>query len=254
MARSKTRDDRPPLMRFLGSGIVLPAFGALANIRVHGGENLPRTGPIIVVANHMTEIDPLVVAIALYRLRRGPRFMAKDSLFKIPVVGKALTGTGQIPVERRAGGGDAMKSAKEALAAGGTVVVYPEGTLTRDPDLWPMVGRTGAVRLAWEAGVPVIPLAHWGAQNLLGRYETKLHWRLPRTRIDVQVGKPVALQKPAGGVHDQYAMEAATTSIMHAVTAELETLRGPKPSSELWTIRSVPKSALTPRGLSGERN
>lgn len=225
----------------------------MARVRVHGGENIPRSGPVIIVANHMTEIDPVIVGLAMYRQRRSPRFLAKKALFEVPVFGKLLTLAGQIPVEREAGGGGAMAAAAEKLDEGGLIIFYPEATLTRDPDLWPMIGKTGAARIAFDSGATIIPVAHWGTQNLLGRYEKKLHWWLPRTPIDVQIGEPLDLGDAKVGVHDPRTLDAATTSIMLSITAELEKLRGPKPTDELWSNRSVPKKALTPRGVSASK-
>lgn len=239
------------LMR-VASWVMLPLFGFMTRIRVHDGQKLPVAGPAILVANHITEIDPVIIGIAVFRGKRNPRFLAKKSLFDVPVLGRLLTASGQIPVERQSGGGMAMRASERVLADGGIVIVYPEATLTRDPDLWPMVGRSGAVRMAWENGVPVIPVAHWGTQNLLGRYEKRLHWWLPRTRIDVQFGDPVDIGSHPRGFHEAAALDETTDVVMHAVTAELEKLRGPKPSAELWANRAVPKAELTPRGINAE--
>ncbi len=259
MATSSSRGDRTWVMRALAL-VVYPILGFMARIRIHGAENMPRTGPVIAVPNHITEIDPIIIALVVYRLRRGPHFLAKKALFQVPIIGKLLKASGQIPVEREGGGGMAMRDSEKVLHNGGVIIVYPEATLTRDPDLWPMVGRTGAARMASENDAPIIPIAHWGTQNLLGRYEKKLHWWLPRTRIDVQVGEPIEIGEmlpidfnAPGARHTPHALDAATDTIMHGVTAELEKLRGPKPSPELWADRTVPKSTLTPRGVSAEK-
>lgn len=245
------RGDRTWRLRIL-SWLLVPAVGALCRIRVENPENLPRSGPVIVAANHMTELDPIIVAIAVWRGRRSPHFMAKDSLFRIPVVGSVLGWSGQIPVERRAGGGKAMRAALDILRGDGVVIMYPEATLTRDPDLWPMAGKTGVVRLARETGAPILPTAHWGVQNVLGRYEKRLHWWPPTRRVTVRFGAPLDLAGALGTGPDSEQLQRATDAVMVAVTSEMESIRGPKPSSELWTKTSAPRSTLTPRGITAE--
>ncbi|MCY9555622.1 1-acyl-sn-glycerol-3-phosphate acyltransferase, partial [Paenibacillus apiarius] len=114
-----------------------------------GMEHLRRDGGVILVPNHISHADPLVVAHYIYDAGRWPRFLGKASVFRVPVVGWILHRCQQIPVER--GTVEAVKSLDKlvaALAEGGAVVIYPEGTTTREPDLWPMKGKTGAARLA----------------------------------------------------------------------------------------------------------
>ena len=155
------------------SSLIVPPVSLLAKTRFHNPEKLPREGAFVLAVNHNSEVDPLIVAVGVWRLGRAPRFMAKESLFRVPVLGAALRATGMIPVSRQA----TSVTAKQTLSAandmakhGRGVIVYPEGTLTRDPDLWPMRGKSGAVRLALEAGVPLIPAAQWGAQAIMPRY------------------------------------------------------------------------------------
>ena len=86
----------------------------------------------------------------------------------LPVLGRILRACGQIPVQRQsAKSADALLAAVEAVHQGRAVVIYPEGTITRDPDLWPMKGKTGAARIALRTGCPVIPIGQWGAQELM---------------------------------------------------------------------------------------
>ena len=142
----------------------------------------------------MSNIDPVVVGEAVWRLGRAPRFLAKASLFSVPAVGGLLRVLGQIPVERGGAsrGAIPLSAAKRLLAEGQGVIVYPEGSLTRDPDLWPMRGKTGAARLALQLGLPVIPMAHWGAQTLMPVNTTRIRLR-PRARVQVIFGDPVDL-------------------------------------------------------------
>ena len=127
------------------------------------------------------------------RAHRRPRFLAKEDLFRIPVVGRALRGAGQIPVSRGTRDRSSLDVAVAALGRGEVIVVYPEGTLTRDPDLWPMKGKSGVGRLALTSRAPVIPLAQWGAQEVLDRYARRPGNVLRRPVQHVRVGPPVDL-------------------------------------------------------------
>lgn len=131
--------------------IVIPATAWFAKIEIEGAENLPLEGPYVLAPNHYSEFDPVIVAVATWRMGRAPRFMAKESLFKVPVLGWLLRATGMIPVARASNSAAAkqtMAQSNALVAAQSGVIVYPEGSLTRDPDMWPMRGKTGAVRLA----------------------------------------------------------------------------------------------------------
>ena len=111
------------------------------------------------------------------------------------------------------------------MRAGKCVVVYPEGTITRDPDLWPMVGKSGAARIALETGAPVIPIGQWGAQKLLAPYAKKPDL-FPRKLITMKVGDPVDLSDLAGKERDPAAVNEATERIMAALTDLVEEVRG----------------------------
>ena len=136
--------------------------------RFHHAERMPQAGAFVLAPNHYSEIDPVVMGVVCWKLGRAPRFLAKASLFKNPVLAWFLRTSGQIPVERAGSKSHAaLRAAEELVEKGRMVVVYPEGSLTRDPDLWPMRGKTGAVRIALEQDIPIIPAAHWGTQALL---------------------------------------------------------------------------------------
>jgi 1-acyl-sn-glycerol-3-phosphate acyltransferase len=227
-------EKRRPSAWWLLAVVVVPFMRGAARIRIRNGRKLPATGPFILAPNHHSNIDPLVMAVAVWRLGRAPRFLAKASLFKIPVVGAALRAVGQIPVERGGAsrGAIPLHAAERLIREGQGVIVYPEGSLTRDPQLWPMRGKTGAARLALELGLPVIPAAHWGTQGLMPIYSSKLTLR-PRARIDVTFGDPVDLSD-LGRVADRAAVNAATDRIMAAITGLLEELRGEPAPAERW--------------------
>lgn len=218
----------------LVAGVARPAMNVLIGKQWHGLEKLPRDEGFIVVPNHCTEIDPIVVGHLLYNQNIMPHFLAKDGLFNIPVVGTALRGAQQIPVERSgAGAGKSLVAAQTVLDGGGAVVIYPEGTLTRDPELWPMKGRTGAARLALGTSAKVIPVVHWGAQEVFPRYG-KGFKIFPRKRVKVVVGDPIDLSEFHGRSGDKATLEAMTEIIMVAITEMLEELRGTKAPAVRW--------------------
>ncbi|MEN9739945.1 MAG: hypothetical protein RLZ72_211 [Actinomycetota bacterium] len=226
--------DRAFKWRFI-AGIVLPLMGLISSIRVRGDENLPKSGPFIVAPCHFSAIDPVIMGIAVWKSGRTPRFMAKASLFKVPVLGAALRWLGQIPVDRE-GGQRAlgpMKAARTLAIEGNGVIIYPEGSLTRDPELWPMRGKTGAVRMALESDIPLIPAAHWGTQILMPRYSGKIRF-FPRTPITVLMGKPIDLSAFKGKPIDQKVLNQATLILMNAITDLQAQLRGEKAPEKRW--------------------
>ena len=209
----------------------------LAKISFTGREKLPREGAFVLAPNHYSEFDPLIVAVAVWKLGRLPRFMAKESLFRIPVVGWVLRRTGMVPVARsssRTAAAQTIVQSRALVENGRGVIVYPEGTLTRDPDLWPMRGKSGAVRLAMAGSIPLIPMAQWGTQEIMGRYQKGLSlWPL-RKPVQVVIGDPVDISDLAGKEHDQAAVAAATERLMNAITALLEQTRGEKAPEKRW--------------------
>jgi 1-acyl-sn-glycerol-3-phosphate acyltransferase len=192
-----------------------------------GLEHLPASGGVIVVANHISNADPLALGQFLAYSGRWPRFLAKSSLFRVPVMARVLRGAGQIPVER--GGGqaaDALAAARTALDEGRAVVVYPEGTITRDPDLWPMRGRTGAARLALATRCPVVPVGQWGAEEFLHGRDLGVPRFWARPTLRMLVGPPVPLDDLRERPVDAAVLLEATDRIMAALTALVEQLRG----------------------------
>lgn len=217
------------------AALVIPFFTAATRLRVEGEEHVPATGAFVLSPNHYSEIDPLVVAVALWGTGREPRFLAKASLWKVPIVGPALKATGQIPVERGGSSRTAvpLEAAQQLVEDERSVIVYPEGSLTRDPDMWPMRGKVGAVRLALEQDIPLIPAAHWGTHGLMGRYSKRLKL-IPRARITVRFGEPVDLSQFRGKPLDSATLTAATEVVMTRITALLEDMRGEAAPAERW--------------------
>lgn len=217
--------------------LVVPIVGLLAKIEIRGKEKLPREGSFVLAPNHYSEFDPLVVAAAVWRLGRAPRFMAKESLFRIPVVGWLLRKTGMIPVARSASAVAAKQTilqSRDLVEHGRGVIVYPEGTLTRDPELWPMRGKSGAVRLAFSGDIPLIPIAQWGTQNIMGRYQKGLSLWPPRKRVRVLIGDPVDISDLRHRAGEPSALNEATARLMNAITALLEELRDEQAPKTRW--------------------
>lgn len=232
-----SREKRRPNFFWVLASLILPLWSCMVRYRFTPDSKLPITGPFILAPNHYSEIDPLVMGAGVWHLGRLPRFMAKASLFKVPVLSWLLRASGQIPVERegsaRGGSGGPIGAAGELLRREAGVIVYPEGTLTRDPDLWPMRGKGGAVRLALETGIPLIPAAHWGTQKLMPRYGKKIH-PIPRKTIHVAIGQAIDLSAFQGRDIDQKTVNEATVVLMREIAGLLAGLRGEKPPAELW--------------------
>jgi 1-acyl-sn-glycerol-3-phosphate acyltransferase len=232
--RARSETSRPSIFWVL-AGIALPLISLVARFRVIDPQKLPEQGSYVIAPNHYSEIDPVMVGAVIWRQGRAPRFLAKSSLFRVPVVGWLLKQSGQIPVERAgsARGRDPLSAASQLVELGRTVIIYPEGTLTRDPELWPMRGKTGAARAALEQDIPVIPVAHWGAQQVLPRYSKKVSL-FPRKTIVVKFGDPVDLSGFQGRNLDSATLGEATEVIMNAITSLLEDLRGEKAPPVRW--------------------
>lgn len=217
--------------------IVVPLVGLLARIRIRPGDGLPRKGAFVLAPNHYSELDPLIVAVAVFRMGRLPRFMAKESLFRVPVIGAILRATGMVPVARSSSASAAkvtLEQSRTLVERGRGVIVYPEGTLTRDPDIWPMRGKSGAVRLALTGGIPLIPVAQWGTQEIMGRYSKKISLWPPRKLVRFAVGQPLDLSEFAGRENEPAVLAEATRRLMDAITALLEELRGQDAPAERW--------------------
>ena len=202
-----------------------------------GGENIPESGGFILALNHVSHVDPLTAAHLVYDHGRLPRYLAKSGLFTNKYLGGFLTSAGQIPVERLSRNAiGAYDAAVQAIGRGECIVIYPEGTLSRDPDLWPMKGKTGAARIALATGCPVIPVGQWGAQDVLPPY-TKTPHLVPRKEIVMKAGDPVPLDDLVAGAHTPEATSLATDRIMAAITTLVEDIRGGTAPAERFDPR-----------------
>lgn len=214
--------------------VVKPVFTVWTRRSWTGMEHMPGEGGVIIVANHISHADPLVSAHFIYDAGRWPQFLGKASVFRVPLVGAILHKVKQIPVER--GSVDAAKSVEaliSAVKAGGAVIVYPEGTTTREPDLWPMRGKTGAARLALATGAPVIPLVMWGPEKIFDPRTKKFSLR-PRIPITVKAGPPIDFSRWAGANPTKTTLDEMTDEIMLRLRDMLAEIRGGTPPP-LWS-------------------
>jgi 1-acyl-sn-glycerol-3-phosphate acyltransferase len=224
--------------------VLYAPFSLLIKTSYRNLARMPQTGPAIFVVNHVSHVDPFLVAKMVIDGARTPRFLAKDSIFSVPVVGAAMRGMGHIPVKR--GTADARQSlsaAVDALNSGRIIVLHPEGTVTRDPDGWPMAGKTGAARLAMLVpGVPVVPIAQWGVQHSIDLYQKKIRL-IPRPRHTLSIGEPIDLSAYYGREPSPAILREITDVLMWRLRADVAELRGvPAPDGQLfrWVRREKP--------------
>ncbi|ARQ68280.1 lysophospholipid acyltransferase family protein [Streptomyces marincola] len=229
----------------LAAFLVKPPLLVLFNRDWRGMEHIPAEGGFITAVNHNSYLDPLSYAHFQYNTGRVPRFLAKVSLFHTGVLGAFMRGTGQIPVYRNTtDAADAFRAAVAAVHRGECVTFYPEGTLTRDPRLWPMEGKTGAARVALLTGAPVIPVAQWGAHEVMPPYARSRRLRLfPRRTLTVVAGPPVDLAEFLGKEPTAEVLRDATDAIMDAITVLLAGVRN----------EPVPAERFVHRGIAPER-
>jgi 1-acyl-sn-glycerol-3-phosphate acyltransferase len=193
-----------------------------------------RAGPTILAANHIGPFDPVAITAACRVMRIAPRLMATGGLFRAPVVGSVMRAAGHIRVNRRQPDvADALAHVTAALAGHAVVLGYPEGRITLDPGMWPERGKTGLARVALRTGAPVVPVAQWGAHEVMAwggaaaMLGTLLRSLVRRPVVRVHFGAPVDLcdlDEATPG-----AAQRATDRIIDAITAELRPLRPDEP-------------------------
>ena len=188
---------REPLYR-TGMGLVRALFAVLrVRKTVVGGSNLPDAGGAVLAMTHFGYLEFALVADVMWMTRRRPiRFLATKSAFEKPLVGWALRATGQIPVDLR-GGADAYAHAVAALRGGELIGIFPEAGVDASFTVRSM--KTGAVRLAREAGVPLVPIAVWGGQRLLTKNHRIRFFERFGVPVTFAIGKPVELD---GEIHE----------------------------------------------------
>lgn len=171
--------------------VLLVGYGAFAvlglKVRVHGGQNLPRSGGAVLASNHVSYLDFIFAGYAARPSDRLVRFMAKDSVFRHRVAGPIMRSMKHIPVDRGAGAAS-YSHAVESLHSGEVVGVFPEATMSRS--LEPKAFKTGAVRMADQAGVPLVPMALWGTQRLWC-YDRRSSMKQYGVPVEIHVGEPI---------------------------------------------------------------
>ncbi|WP_089300105.1 lysophospholipid acyltransferase family protein [Haloechinothrix alba] len=207
-------------------------LSAVAAREYRRADRVPRHGAALLVLNHVSHFDPVTDAVFVHRQRRVPRFMAKASLFRTPLLGRILRGSAGIPVYRgTTGAGDALREAHRTLREGKVVVIYPEGTISRDPHGWPKHAFPGVARLALHNDVPVIPIARWGTNLVLDGYAKRFR-PFPRKKVTYNVGNPVDLSGYRELEASTATLREVTDLLMSEVTTLLAEIRGEEPPAK----------------------
>jgi 1-acyl-sn-glycerol-3-phosphate acyltransferase len=218
-----------------------PIDGLLFRIRWRNLDRVtpPRAGGVIIALNHVSHLDTILMARFVWQSGRIPRFMIKAGVFSKPLLGQIMRGSKQIPVYRgTTDASNSLRDAVTALAEGEAIVIYPEGTTTKDPAQWPMQGKTGIARLVLlSPDTPVIPVGQWGAQRQTGVFWRRgFSWKRLVTRrlAEASVGLPVDLSRFRGAEPTADVLHEITDVIMTAVRDEVATLRGEAAPKEFF--------------------
>ncbi|HBQ99943.1 MULTISPECIES: lysophospholipid acyltransferase family protein [unclassified Roseofilum] len=159
--------------------VVSPMLHVYFQGQIYGAENVPQEGPLVIVSNHASYFDPPILSNCV---RRPVAFMAKEELFKVPVLKQAIRLYGAYPVERAAADRSAIRNALSALEEGWATGLFLQGTRTKDGRI--SVPKLGAAMIAAKAGAPLLPISLWGTENILVK-ETPLPRSVP---ITVRIG------------------------------------------------------------------
>lgn len=187
--------------RLVSEAFLRACLGTLWGVRATGLERVPRTGALLVACNHVSLLDPLLLAMAISTARR-PRFLGKKELFERPLVGRYFRALGSIPLDR--GGSDlgAMREALATLDRGGSIAIFPEGTRVRPGQSRPP--KTGVSFLSARAGAPVLPVRVLGTADF--------PWSRP---LEIRFGAPLPAAKDEG----REGAQAYARAVMEAVNS-----------------------------------
>jgi 1-acyl-sn-glycerol-3-phosphate acyltransferase len=214
--------------------LVKPIDRVFFKRRWRGQEHVPATGGVVLVANHVSQADWITMAEYVWDSGRIPRFLIKDSLFRVRGVRRLLSGAKQIPVSRgTAAARSSLEQAAAALERGEAVCIYPEGTVTRDPGFWPMQARTGVARLALATDRPIVPVCMWGPQHALDVEHKKVR-PFPRHEVWCVAGPPLDLSAYRGRPLTAELLREVTDVIMSAVRDQLAKVRNETPPPEFF--------------------
>lgn len=201
-------------------------------------------GAVIVIANHTSYADGVLLALVCRRLGRSLRLLATSGVFRAPVLGRIVRRLGFIPVDRGAPTAAAsLDAAVEALRAGEAVGIFPEGRLTRHPDRWPERAKTGAVRLALRSGAPIVPVAMVGAHRVLDRRHVVRQIAvnvLLRPKVTTAVGSPIDVTAWGIDPNDPDQIRDATDRVMGELIDLVEGLRGEQAPDDAGVVRTEP--------------
>lgn len=246
---------RPPGETFVswyntGVFILWPPMNVATKHEWRGAEHIGSYGDGLVLGvNHISWFDPFAVAHFVNDNGRSVRFLAKAALFDVPVGNRVLKGTDQIPVYRASGdAAAAVDAAVQAVDDGECIIVYPEGTITRDPDLWPMTAKTGAARIALTTRKPLVPVAQWGAHEVMAPYKVEANL-IPRKTMRFLAGEPVDLSDLYDLELSGEVLAVATNRLMDAITGLLAELRGEEPPEGRWSMKAEQREPRGPTSL-----
>jgi 1-acyl-sn-glycerol-3-phosphate acyltransferase len=231
-------------------GIIKPAVACFTKRKVLGAEKLEKyqNTPLLVVSTHMSNLDSVFPPTLLSEYGIYAKVFAKDTLWKNPILKPLLNVTNMIPVKRNSkDAANSLDIAKSVLDNNECILIYPEGTTTKDPDYWPMSGKTGAARLAFQNDVTVLPIAQDGAQNVFNIKNRKNSKSLlgghllSRQTITMSVGEPIELDD----LKSKYLLESdldakklvlkeATDKIMQTLASMVGDMRNTSPPAELY--------------------
>jgi 1-acyl-sn-glycerol-3-phosphate acyltransferase len=155
--------------------------------KVYNPERVPLTGPVILAANHSSYLDPPLVGAGV---KRDINYLARESLFRFPIVGSVLRSWNSVPVDREGGGAAGLRAILDRLLKGGAIILFPEGTRSRDGKLQP--ARSGIGLMVIKSEAPVVPARVFGTFEAYGR-----HMKVPRPRrhVAVKYGMPMDFQR-----------------------------------------------------------
>ncbi|BAQ32287.1 conserved hypothetical protein [Bifidobacterium scardovii JCM 12489 = DSM 13734] len=225
---------------------VAAVFRASCRTRAWGLEHVPEEGVFITAATHVTMFDVFVPMMSLFHMGRRPRYMAKAEMAKWPLIGKWFQLVGMQPVERRSGKARAIEETSiEIITNGRPLTVWPEGTVTRDPQKWPMSMKNGVGVIALEASrrlgrqVPLFCAVTWGAASI------NHWWPWPRKNVvmcydnRLDYADLLADQESWGDELPQEAADELTRRIRVRMTEIMAEIRGEQAPDGYWDYRTM---------------
>ena len=220
--------------------IIYPLDALLFRMHWRNLDRIPARGGVIIALNHVSHFDTLLMARMVWQSGRVPRFLVKSTLYNVAGLRILMRGAKQIPVYRgTTNASDSLRAAVEALDAGEAVVIYPEGTVTKDPAQWPMQAKTGVARLALLApNVPVITIGQWGAQEVKKRRFRPIVEAIVGPPIDLDRYREAHEAEPTGEL-----LREITDTIMIAIRDEVATLRGEAPPDDFYVWQKAMEPA-----------